>query len=107
MVAKRSPRMYRRTIDDGNGARMTFHGVTRAEDGTERLELSGTVDPGAGPPEHIHHLQTEAVTVESGRAGYTLAGGAEQFAGPGDRVVFEPGVPPRFWNAGADELLLR
>src|SRR5262245_45078985 len=98
--------MYPRTIDDGHGSRMTFLGMTRDDDGTERLSLTGSVDPGAGPPEHIHHLQSEAVTVRSGRIGYVIAGGPERFAGPGDRVVFEPGVAHRFWNAGDDELLM-
>src|SRR4051794_36916699 len=98
--------MYPRTIDDGHGSRMTFHRVVRDDTGTERLELTGSVDPGAGPPEHIHRIQREAVTVQSGRIGYTIDGGPEQFGGPGDHVVFEAGVPHRFWNAGPDELVL-
>jgi len=98
--------MYPRTIDDGHGSRITFHGLVRDENGTERLSLSSSVDPGAGPPEHVHHLQSEAVTVRSGRIGYTVAGGPEQFAGPGAHVSFDAGVPHRFWNAGDDELVL-
>src|SRR4051794_31963455 len=98
--------MYPHTIDDGHGSRMTFHGVVRDEHGTERLEISSVVDPGAGPPDHIHHLQSEAVTVRSGRIGYTIAGGPEHFAGPGERVAFDAGVPHRFWNAGDDALVL-
>src|SRR4051794_30953869 len=98
--------MYPRTIDDDHGSRMTFLGLVRDEHGIEHLQLTGTVDPGAGPPEHIHHLQTEGVTVRSGRLAYVIDGGPERLAGPGDQVVFEPGVPHRFWNAGDDELLM-
>jgi quercetin dioxygenase-like cupin family protein len=98
---------YPRTIDDGHGSRMTFLGIRTDEHGTETLEVTGSVDPGAGPPEHIHHLQREAVTVRAGRIGYVVGGAPEKFAGPGERVVFEPGVPHRFWNAGDDELLLQ
>jgi quercetin dioxygenase-like cupin family protein len=99
--------MHPRTINDGHGSRMTFLRVTYdAETGTEVLHLTGTVDPGAGPPEHVHRIQREAVTVRAGRIGYVVDGGSEQFGGPGDRVVFEPGVRHRFWNAGDDELIL-
>src|SRR4051812_8628563 len=61
--------------------------------------MAGTVDPGAGPPEHVHHLQTETLTVVSGRLGVIVAG-EERIAGPGETVAFAPGVPHRFWNAG-------
>src|SRR5690242_15916742 len=99
--------LHPRTIDDGHGSRMTFLRVTYDDEtGTERLHLTGSVDPGAGPPEHIHRIQREAVTVRSGRIGFTIDGGPEQFAGPGATVVFEPGVRHRFWNAGNDELIL-
>jgi quercetin dioxygenase-like cupin family protein len=93
--------MYPHTIDNGHGERMTFLGL----DG-DRLHVSSTVDPGAGPPMHIHHLQTETVRVERGRIGITLAGEAPRFAGPGEAITFDPGVEHRFWNAGDDELVI-
>jgi quercetin dioxygenase-like cupin family protein len=93
--------MYPRTIDNGHGERMTFLGV----DG-DRLRISSSVDPGAGPPMHVHHLQSETVRVEQGRIGFVVAGGVPQFAGVGEAVTFEPGVEHRFWNAGDDELVL-
>jgi mannose-6-phosphate isomerase-like protein (cupin superfamily) len=86
--------MYPRTIDDGHGSRITFLGVD-----DDRLLMAGTVDPGAGPPEHVHHLQTETVTVVSGRVAAVVAG-EQRVAGPGETLVFAPGVPHRFWNAG-------
>ena len=93
--------MYPHTIDNGHGERMTFLGV----DG-DRLHVSSTVDPGAGPPMHIHHLQTETVRVERGRIGVTIAGESPRFAGPGEAITFDPGVEHRFWNAGKDTLLI-
>jgi quercetin dioxygenase-like cupin family protein len=93
--------MYPHTIDNGHGERMTFLGV----DGN-RLRVSSTIEPGAGPPMHVHHLQTETVRVERGRIGVTVAGSAPLFAGPGEELTFEPGVEHRFWNAGDDELVI-
>jgi mannose-6-phosphate isomerase-like protein (cupin superfamily) len=92
---------YPRTIDDGHGSRTTFLGV---ED--DRLLLASSVAPGAGPPMHVHHLQTETVRVQSGRIGVQLEDGPEVLAGPGEEFTFAPGVAHRFWNAGDDELLI-
>ena len=55
---------------------------------------------------HVHRLQSEAVRVESGRIGVQIAGERERFAGPGDQLVFAPGVAHRFWNAGDTELVI-
>jgi quercetin dioxygenase-like cupin family protein len=93
--------MYPHTIDNGHGERMTFLGV----DG-DRLRVSSTVEPGAGPPMHVHHLQTETVRVERGRIGVAVAGAEPVFAGPGEAITFEPGVEHRFWNAGDDDLVI-
>ena len=64
------------------------------------LEVENQVQPGSGPPMHVHHLQEESLTVQEGRMGYRLAGGPDRFAGPGDTVTFAPGQMHRFWNAG-------
>ncbi|WP_084284554.1 cupin domain-containing protein [Solirubrobacter soli] len=93
--------MYPRTIDNGHGERMTFLGV----DG-DRLLISSAVEPGAGPPMHVHKLQTEVIRVVRGRVGYEIDGSAPVYAGPGDTLTFDPGVVHRFWNAGDDELEL-
>ena len=84
---------------------MTFLGVAHDEQG-ERLDITSTVGPGAGPPMHVHHLQSETVTVRRGRIGISVEGEPERFAGPGETATFEAGVPHRFWNAGDDELVL-
>ncbi len=93
------------TIDDGQGSRMTFLGVSHDESG-ERLDVLSEVAPGAGPPMHVHHLQSETVTVKSGRIGVQVAGEPERFAGPGEQVHFAAGVEHRFWNAGDTELVI-
>jgi quercetin dioxygenase-like cupin family protein len=92
---------YPKTIDNGAGERLTF-----LEPGSgERQEVRNSVSPGAGPPLHVHYLQKEALTVESGTIGWQVQGGPEQTAGPGQTVTFGPGDMHRFWNAGDDELV--
>ena len=92
------------TIDNGAGERLTFVGVRRDDRG-EYLEVRNSVSPGAGPPMHVHHLQEESLSVESGTIGYQSEGGPERTAGPGETVTFAPGESHRFWNAGDDDLV--
>ena len=94
---------YPHTIDNGAGERITFLRRIPGAAG-DRIEGENVTEPGVGPPMHVHHLQAEVFTVELGRLGYQRAGEPEQFAGPGDTVVFAPGEPHRFWNAGDGEL---
>src|SRR3954471_22106964 len=93
--------MYPRTIDNGHGERMTFLGVEG-----DRLHISSRVEPGAGPPMHVHKLQTEVIRVDRGRIGVEIAGADPVFAGPGETLTFDPGVVHRFWNAGDEDLEL-
>lgn len=94
---------YPHTIENGAGERLVFLRRLPAPAG-DRLEGENVVQPGAGPPMHIHHLQVESFTVQVGRIGYQRAGEPERFAGPGETVAFQPGEAHRFWNAGRDEL---
>jgi quercetin dioxygenase-like cupin family protein len=95
---------YPHTIENGGGERLTFVALSRDERG-EYLEAHNVVDPGVGPPMHVHHLQEESLTVEHGTMGYQREGQAEQTAGPGETVTFPPGDAHRFWNAGDEELV--
>jgi quercetin dioxygenase-like cupin family protein len=95
---------YPHTIDNGDGELLTFLGVRTDSDGRELLEVENQVQPGSGPPMHVHRLQEESLTVQEGRLGYRLSGGPDRFAGPGETVTFAPGQMHRFWNAG-DEVL--
>jgi quercetin dioxygenase-like cupin family protein len=94
---------YPHTIENGLGERLTFlRRVTTPEGDT--LEVENVVQPGVGPPMHVHYYQEEALTVVEGRIGYQIKGGEHRFAGPGETVVFRPGEMHRFWNAGEGEL---
>ncbi|HYW30243.1 MAG TPA: cupin domain-containing protein [Gemmatimonas sp.] len=94
---------YPHTIDNGHGERLTF--LRRVCDANgDRLEVENVVAPGMGPVMHVHHYQTEALTVVRGRIGYERPGEAPQFAGPGETVTFLAGDAHRFWNAGDDDL---
>ncbi len=95
---------YPHTIDNGAGERLTFVEVGRDDRG-EYIDVRNSVAPGDGSPMHVHHLQEEALTVQSGTIGYQRQGGPEETAGPGEAVNFAPGDAHRFWNAGDDELV--
>ena len=94
---------YPHTIDNGAGERLTFLRRVPGVRG-DRLEVENVVTPGVGPIMHVHHRQVEALTVVEGRIGYQRLGGPEEFAGPGEEVVFEAGDAHRFWNAGEGDL---
>lgn len=96
-------RQYPYTIDNGSGERLTFTGIKRGPSG-DQAWADGVAQPGAGPPMHVHHLQEEAAQVISGRLGHQVLGGPEQFAGPGELVVWPAGTAHRWWNAGDAEL---
>lgn len=91
--------IYPHTIDNGAGERLTF--VRRRGD---KLEVENVVGPGGGPPMHLHHHQTETLTVKQGRLGYQRLGQEPAFAEEGETVVFPAGEAHRFWNAGEGEL---
>lgn len=94
---------YPHTIENGQGERLTFLRRVSTPEG-EVLEVENVVASGVGPPMHVHYYQEEALTVAEGRIGYQRAGEPEQFAGPGETVVFKAGETHRFWNAGEGEL---
>ena len=95
---------YPHTIENGTGERITFSRTTGGTAG-DRLEAENVVQPGAGPPMHVHHLQEEALTVRQGRMGYQRLRQQPQYAGPGETVTFGAGEPHKFWNAGEGDLL--
>src|SRR5687768_14595041 len=94
---------YPHSIDNGAGERLTFLRRVPGPRG-ERVEVENIVQPGSGPPMHVHHHQDEALTVVAGRVGYERPGEQAKFAGPGETVTFTAGEAHRFWNAGTDEL---
>ncbi|MDB5252030.1 MAG: cupin [Flaviaesturariibacter sp.] len=91
------------TITNCLGERLIFKELIPEPDG-DRLLVENFVSPKCGPPMHTHFLQEEALTVVAGRIGYQVLGEEPQFAGPGESVIFKPGVAHRFWNDGDDIL---
>lgn len=94
---------YPHTIENGGGERLTFVRRVPGHAG-DRVEVGNVIQPGAGPPMHVHHYQMEAVTVQQGTIAHQRPGEAAQFAKSGETVVFQPGEVHKFWNAGEDEL---
>ena len=82
---------------------MTFLGINRDSQGGDRMEGEMHAQPGSGPPMHVHHLQEEAMVVQSGKIGYQLLGEEPRYVAEGESVVFAPGIAHRWWNAGTTE----
>ena len=94
---------YPHTIENGHGEQLTFLRRVTTPRG-EVVEVENRVQPGSGPPMHVHYHQEESLTVVQGRIGYQRPGEEPRFAGMGETVTFGAGEPHRFWNAGEDEL---
>ncbi len=94
---------YPHTIENKHGEKLVFQGIVQEPDG-DRLFGENFVAPGSGPPMHVHWLQDEGFTVVKGKIGYQIQGQPEQYAGPGESLVFKRGEAHRFWNAGTDTL---
>ena len=76
---------YPHVLDNGGGETLTFVRRVPGPNG-DRLEGDNVVQPGSGPPMHVHHLQREVLTVVEGRMGWQRPGGPEQFAGVPEAV---------------------
>jgi quercetin dioxygenase-like cupin family protein len=94
---------YPHTIQNNHGEKLVFLRKIAHPSG-DWLEVENFVQPKAGPPMHVHWKQDESLTVVNGKIGYQLKGGAEEFAEPGETVLFRRGTWHRFWNAGDDVL---
>ena len=95
---------YPHTIDNGSGEELTFLKLVQTESG-QMLHVENRVQPGSGPPMHIHWLQDESLTIVQGKLGAQVTGRTATFHGPGETVTFQRGVAHRFWNAGDDVLI--
>ncbi len=85
--------------DTGTGERLRLLGVERDAEG-EYMVVEGIVEPGAGPPMHVHFFQEERIRVVTGRIGYQVLGEEPKHADPGEEIVFPAGQVHRFWGAG-------
>lgn len=97
---------YPHTIINGHGEELTFIRLITTVEG-ERVEVENKVQPGSGPPMHVHHRQDECITVVQGTIAAQIAGQAPTFHGPGETLLFKRGVVHRFWNAGNDVLICK
>lgn len=89
---------YPLTIENCIGEKLTFTGIEKTPNG-DRVLVTGTCKPGAGPAMHVHFKQEESLTVTAGRLGYQILGQQPQFAGIGETVLFTRGTPHKFWAA--------
>jgi quercetin dioxygenase-like cupin family protein len=94
------------TIETITGERLTFLRIF-VKDNVEYLEIENVVQPGAGPPMHVHHRQDESLTVIKGKIGYQELKGEKKYAGEGATVLFKANVAHKFWNAGTDPLICK
>ncbi len=89
--------------DTGSGERLHLLGIEEDDHG-EYLAIEGHLEPGVGPPMHVHFGQDEGVRVEDGVIGYTVLdpSGEERSGqvGPGEEIRFLSGQFHRFWNDG-------
>jgi hypothetical protein len=97
---------YPHIIENGSGEEITFLRHTE-DDAGGMIELENRVQPGSGPPMHVHYLQDESLTVVRGKIGAQVQGQAPVFYGEGKTVTFKRGEIHRFWNAGEDILICR
>ena len=90
---------YPQVIESGTGEQLTF--LRRyVKDDVEYLEAVNSVQPGSGPPMHVHHLQDESLTVIEGVMAGQLPGKEPKLYYPGETAFFARGVAHKFWNAG-------
>jgi len=94
------------TIENGAGEKLTFLRVY-LKDGQEYVEVENEVQPGAGPPMHVHYEQDECMTVVKGKIGYQELGNEKKYAEAGATILFKAGIPHKFWNAGDSVLLCK
>lgn len=94
---------YPHIIENCIGEKLIFTAVEKEPDG-DRLLVENYVAPGSGPAMHTHWLQDESLTVLEGRLGYQFLGEPEKYAQEGETVIFQRGVPHRFWNDGKEVL---
>jgi quercetin dioxygenase-like cupin family protein len=90
----------------GSGERFIFH-TTAADTGGQLLEFDLVVEPhGRVPGGHVHPGQQESFEVRQGLMRFRK-GLRAVTAGPGDRVVVEPGTYHRFANADDEPAIVR
>ena len=73
--------------------------LSSAETGGQFIFVEIEVQPGFGPPYHVHDREDELFYIVSGQVEFVIDG-QRVVAGPGDTVFGVRGVPHRFRGAG-------
>jgi len=97
---------YPHTIENGAGEKLTFLRVVESPDG-DIIEVESEVQPGQGPPMHVHFKQSETLTVVKGKMGIQRPNGKPEYFSDGETSTFEAGDAHRFWNAGTELLICK
>jgi quercetin dioxygenase-like cupin family protein len=84
---------------------VTGYWVSFAREG-DNLIINTRVEPGGGPPPHVHPGGDEVFTIEQGTVEF-LVGRRKQIAKPGDELVVPRGTRHAFTNVGSGEALFR
>ena len=100
-------------VTDGGGERLSFPGQIElsilvpgeASDGAFAI-FEDIVEPGIGPPRHIHHVQDEVFVVLEGEFNIEVAG-VLYSARPGDVAYVPRGAVHAFKNVGGSRGRLR
>jgi quercetin dioxygenase-like cupin family protein len=94
-------------INPASGEQITFR-ATAGQTNGELVAIDLELPPGGRVPGplHFHPLQTERFEVLEGRMRFRVRR-RRVFAGPGEVVTVQPGVPHDFANAGDEAALVR
>ena len=85
------------------GERLSLRRVRRG--GEVWLELNGSLPPHReGPPMHIHFLEDEQGTVQSGTLS-AMVNGRQLTVGAGESTLIPRGAVHRWWNSGNEPLV--
>lgn len=90
-------------IENCVGEKIIFHSQEQTDQGV-KLNLEAFCEPNAGPAMHTHFMQDESLTVVSGLLAYQHPGQEPKYAKPGETVLFERGIPHKFWAEGNEPL---
>lgn len=95
---------YPHTISSGGGDTIIFKRLVN-DPVWDWLEIEAMVEPGSGPPMHVHHMQDESLTVVQGKMGSLVQGEAEKFFNVGDSITYKAGQAHKFWCVGNERLV--
>jgi quercetin dioxygenase-like cupin family protein len=92
-------------VSDGVHDPITGYSVSFERRG-EDLIINTRVEPGGGPPPHVHPNGEERFRVDEGRVEF-LVGRRKVVAGPGEEVVVPRGTRHAFKNVGGTEAVFQ